>query len=163
MGPSVVSIGTSSTSTRAIPSLSSTNGSNTKGGGSHAGAIAGGVVGGLAAIGILTALVLWFLMKRKRSTVAPSSAFMGNSSSSDTPLKFDQPPPQDTYPGYGQPPVSSTPFIPARPMTVYDPSDPSTFPTAFQDTTTGTTTSYPQTTYDPYAQRKGQYSGVPEV
>jgi len=134
--------------------LSPTNGSsNSSGGGSNAGAIAGGVVGGLAGLGIITALVVWFIMKRKRSKVAPSGAFMN---SRQTPSNYN-------YPTYEPPPVSARPL--SSPQLVYNPSDPSTFPTMLHDPPAGGAPGYPhpQTLYDPHAPRKGQYSGVPEV
>lgn len=118
------------------------------GGGSNAGAIAGGIVGGLAGLGIIAALVVWFVMKKKRSKVAPSSAFINNY------------PPQNNYPKYEHPPASPGPFGP--PQVVYNPSDPSTFPTAIHDSSFIGTTPYPQALHDPRGPR-GQYSGAPEV
>ena len=86
------------------------------GGGSHAGTITGGIVGTLAALGIIGALVIWFVMKSKRSKVAPSSAFISN---------YKLP---DTYPKFGQPPPSPGPFSP--PQTKYDAFNTSVFPPA---------------------------------
>lgn len=42
---------------------------NTGGSGSNAGAIAGGVIGGLAFIGIVTFLIWWFVIRKKRSVI----------------------------------------------------------------------------------------------
>lgn len=42
---------------------------------SNAGAIAGGVVGGVVVIGIIAALLTWFIMRRRRARVAPSAAY----------------------------------------------------------------------------------------
>lgn len=42
---------------------------NTGGSGSNAGAIAGGVIGGLAFIGIVTFLIWWFVIRKKRSAI----------------------------------------------------------------------------------------------
>lgn len=145
------STGSSNTGTR-TNDLGPTNGSsNSSGGGSNAGAIAGGVVGGLAGLGIIVALVVWFIMKRKRSKVAPSSAFMN---SRQTPSNYD-------YPKYEPPSISTRPS--STPQLVYNPSDPSTFPTMLHDPLAGGAPSYPQTSYDHHAPRKGQYSGAPEV
>jgi len=109
-------------------------------------------VGGLAGIGILAALVVWFVMKKKRSKVAPSSAFLNNYT------------PPNNYPKYEPPPVTPGPLSPlSPPQMTYNPSDPSTFPSAFDDPSIGGTTAYPQTLYDPHAPRRGQYSGAAEV
>ena len=150
---STLSTGTSSghtsSGTSTLPSIGASNNSS-GGGGSHAGAIAGGVVGGLAGLGVLAAVVVWFIVRKKRAQqTAPSS-----SSNSGYP-------PPNTYPRYEHPPVSPGP---ASPQMVYNPSDPSTFPTVVQDPSLGNGSSaYPQTLYDPHATRRGQYSGAPEV
>lgn len=106
-------------------------------------------MGSLAVLGIIAALVVWFIMKNKRSKVAPSSAFINNNYL-----------PQATYAKYEPSPPSPGPF--ASQMK-YDASNPSTFPSALPDPSFGVTSPYPQTTHDPYAQRRGQYSGAPEV
>ncbi|KAF9788660.1 hypothetical protein BJ322DRAFT_1050323 [Thelephora terrestris] len=153
-GPTIATVNPSSTSTRtgsdSFPTLNTPNSSNSGGGGSHAGAIAGGVVGGLVALGVIAALVVWFVVKNRRSKVAPSSAFIKDYS------------PQNNYPKYDQPPPP--PAVPySAPQMKYNPSDPPIFPTPVYEPSFGATTGYPQTTYDPYPQRRGQYSGAPEV
>ena len=144
--PPVATLSTGSSTTGLTPTSTSSGG-----GGSNVGAIAGGVVGGLAGLGMLVAFAVWFIMKKTRSKVAPSSAFM---SSRQTPSNYD-------HPNYEPPPVSARPLSP--PQVVYNPSDPSTFPTMRHDSSTGGAASYPQTLYDPQAPRRGQYSGAPEV
>ena len=108
-------------------------------------------MGGLVILGIIGALAVWLVVKNKRSKVAPSSAFLNNY------------PPQNNFPKYEQPPPSPTPYSP--PQMGYNPADPSTFPSSFHEPSfaPATTAGYPQTTYDPQAQRRGQYSGAPEV
>ena len=154
VGPPTSSLPASTGSSNTVTTTGNTatnTSSNSSGGGSNVGAIAGGVVGGLAGLGILTALVVWYIMKRKRSQVAPSSAYMNSS----------QPPNKFNPPNY-EPPL--TPSAPPSPMRMtYNPSDPSTFPTAFHDPSIGTNSAYPQTLYDPNAARMGRYSGAPEI
>ena len=151
-------IGHTSTGTGVVPPKSTTSssgggGGGGGGGGSNAGAIAGGVVGGLAVLGLIAAVVTWFVMKKKRARSAPPSNFNAGY------------PPPDNYPKYEHPPVSPGAISPISPtQMVYNPSDPSTFPTAVHDPSIGNGTSaYPQTLYDPHAARRGQYSGAPEV
>ena len=108
-------------------------------------------MGGLAGLGLIAALILWFIMKKKRAQQAtPPNAFNNGY------------PPPNNYPKYEQAPVSSGAASPQQ--MVYNPSDPTTFPTAVQDPSIGNgSSSYPQTLYDPHALRRGQYSGAPEV
>lgn len=98
-------------------------------------------MGTLVALGIIAALAVWLIMKNKRSKVAPSSAFV------DTYPKYEQSPPS---PGLG-------------PSQTYNLSNPFTFSPTLHDPSFSATTGYPQTTYDPHAQTRGQYTGVPEV
>ncbi|KAF9652324.1 hypothetical protein BDM02DRAFT_3109322 [Thelephora ganbajun] len=144
------STGSTGTKTGNTPSMNTSNNSTGGGGGgSHVGAIVGGVVGGLAGLGIFAAIVIWFIMKKKRSEVAPSSAFINS---------YQQ---ENNYPKYEHPPASPGLFGP--PQMMYNPSDPSTFPSALHDPSVGGSTAYPQTLYDLHTQRRGQYSGAPEV
>ena len=136
---SPASTGSSNTGSKTV-NLPTNSPNHSSGGGSHAGAIAGGVVGGLAGVGILAALAVWFIMKKKRSKVAPSSAFLNSYQSSN---KFN-------HPNHEPPPPPTGPSSPSS--MVYSPSDPSMFSSA-----------YPQTTYDTLAPRRGGYSGAPEV
>ena len=151
--PPASTLRTSSTYSRtgsdSFPTTNSPNSSNSGGGGSHVGAIAGGVIGAFAAIGIIAALITWFVMKKKRSRVAPSSAFINKHPSRNPFHKFDKLPPPSPVHGTSQ-------------MT-YHPGDPSPFPTPFHDPPANPSTVYPHTTYDPPVQKRGQYSGAPEV
>lgn len=143
MVPPVSTLQVSDTGANTLPTNTANNSS---GGGSNVGAIAGGVVGGLAGIGILALLAVWFIMKRKRSKVAPSSAFTNNNQ-----------PQSPSYPKYEAPSVSPGPLTP--PPMVYNPADPSTFPTAFHDPSIVRTTNYPQDSVP----MRGQYRGAAEV
>ena len=105
-------------------------------------------MGSLAGIGLIAAVVVWFIMKKKRARVAPPNAPGG---------VYPDP---NAYPRYEHAPVSPGPI---SPQMLYNPSDPSTFPTAVQDPSFGGGSGYPQTSYDPNAQRRGHYSGAPEV
>ncbi|KAE8354706.1 hypothetical protein BDV28DRAFT_73022 [Aspergillus coremiiformis] len=58
-------------------SSSSSSQGSSSGGGSNAGAIAGGVVGGVVAIAIVTALVWWFFIRKKRKEYAEKQASDG--------------------------------------------------------------------------------------
>lgn len=107
-------------------------------------------MGGLAGIGLIAAVIVWYIMKKKRGGAPPPSA-----------LDSGYPDP-NTYPKYEHAaPISPGPI---SPQMLYNPSDPSTFPTAVQDPSFGGGSSgYPQTSYDPNAQRRGHYSGMPEI
>jgi len=80
---------------------------------SHAGAIAGGVIGGLVGLAIVAGLIFW-LIRRRRTPKAPSSLV-------------------NTLPGASNPMsyTSVTPFPTGAVQApkLYNPSDPSTFPT----------------------------------
>jgi len=127
---------------------------------SNAGAIAGGVVGGLAGLGIIAALVTFFIMHRRRTQVAPSATY-GNfyTSRSDAPLNS---PPVNSVPLSSSPPMSQNPYNNQAPR-LYDPSDPSTYPQSPPSPTIHTTNSGPVP--QPYGQppQPGYYSGVPEL
>ena len=107
-------------------------------------------MGSLAGIGLIAAAVIWFIMKKKRAGISlpnvPSSGY----------------PDPGSYPKYEQAaPISPGPM---SPQMLYNPSDPSTFPTAAPDHSFGGgSNGYPQTSYDPQAQWRGHYSGAPEV
>ena len=106
-------------------------------------------MGGLAGIGLIAAVVVWFIMKKKRAGAAPPNA-----------LNSGYPDP-NTFPKYEHAPISPGPL---SPQMLYNPSDPSTFPTAVHDPSLGGgSTGYPQTSYDTNAQWRGHYSGAPEV
>ena len=109
-------------------------------------------MGSLAGIGLIAAVIVWYIMKKKRAGVAPANT-----------LNSGYPDP-NTYPKYEHaPPISPGPI---SPQMLYNPSDPSTFPTAVHDPSSfgGGSAGYPQTTsHDPNAQWRGHYSGAPEV
>lgn len=105
-------------------------------------------MGGLVGLGLIAAVIVWFVMKKKRAQTAPSSEFNNGF------------PPLGNYPKYEHPPVSPGPM--SSPVTLYNPSDPSTFPTPIHNPSIGGS-GYPQTLYDPQVPRRGQYSGAPEV
>ncbi|KAL0959081.1 hypothetical protein HGRIS_014379 [Hohenbuehelia grisea] len=83
----------------------------------NVGAIAGGVVGGIIGLGIIVAGTIFFVCRRRRHR--------------------DTPPALDLTTGTGSPPAgidekingSITPFTPPQSPVLYNPSDPSTFPT----------------------------------
>lgn len=108
-------------------------------------------MGGLAGLGMLAALAVWFIVRRRRSKVAPSSAFMNRY---QTPTSLN-------YPKYEPPPASVAAYNP--PHMAYNPSDPSTFPPGFPEPSAGGVSDYPQTTYEPLSPRRGQYSGAAEI
>ncbi|KDR73491.1 hypothetical protein GALMADRAFT_251199 [Galerina marginata CBS 339.88] len=91
---------------------------------SNAGAIAGGVIGGLIALALIAGLVVWLL--RRRRNQSPTSA-------SYQPAMASQNPVSAAHTG------SSYPATPAP--RVYDPNDPSTFPSNMNE----------QPGYNPYA------------
>ncbi|KAJ3934838.1 MAG: hypothetical protein NXY57DRAFT_610676 [Lentinula lateritia] len=106
---------TSSTSSVSSPSSSSTASSSSK---SNTGAIAGGVVGGVVGLALVAAALFWYLRKRSqtRSTVQPLA--------SDNEKDFRLSP--DMTGTTHAPTVISHPPLQQK---LYDPSDPSTFPT----------------------------------
>ena len=108
-------------------------------------------MGGLAGLGMLAVLAVWFIMRRRRSKVAPSSAFMNRH---QTPTSFN-------YPKYEPPPTSAAAYSP--PQMTYNPYDTSTFPPAVPEPSAGGASNYPQTTYEPLSPRRGQYSGAAEI
>ncbi|KAH7913749.1 hypothetical protein BJ138DRAFT_1145429 [Hygrophoropsis aurantiaca] len=132
-----------STSTSPTPSGKSTN---------HAGAIAGGVVGAIVGLAIIGVAITFFIIRRRRSHVAPSAAFSSQFGNTGNAPMF-----------------AASPFGASVPLTqpkLYNPSDPSTFPVAPPSPTILTThsslnPSSPTRSYSVY--RPGHYSGVPEI
>lgn len=129
--------GTSSVGPSTTPASSSSHSSN-------AGAIAGGVVGGLVGLGLIAGLIAFFLIRSRRAqSHVPASAGYGSA----------------TTPGYYSAPASAFPVSPPPPMSqqkLYDPSDPSTFPSQ-PSPPSGTTF---QTSYQG---SNNQYHGVAEL
>ncbi|EGN95741.1 hypothetical protein SERLA73DRAFT_186929 [Serpula lacrymans var. lacrymans S7.3] len=147
------SSGSSPGSTSGSPSSSHTN----------AGAIAGGVVGGVVGVGLIAAAIGFFVVRSRRPKLAPSAAYNESVAGSANKPRSD----------YTNSMYQVNPFPGQSPMTpprLYDPSDPSTFPTSPPTPTIQTTGSnpnafspshgYPSQTQFP---RPGQYSGAPEI
>ncbi|KAN0076910.1 hypothetical protein V8E55_010765 [Tylopilus felleus] len=143
-GTAAATSSTAAASLTPSPSVSSSNRAS-----SNTGAIAGGVVGGVVGVALIAAVVVYFVMKRKRSRAPPSAQFTGNETS-----------PSAVYTG-------PTPFAPqmAQPK-LYDPSDPSTFPSSPPPPTFLTGSSHDVsngTIYSTTSLRPGAYSGAPEI
>jgi len=115
---------------------------------SNAGAIAGGVVGGLIGAAVIAAGVAWFVIRRRRAR-APSAAYMsGQGGDMGEPVPY--------------PLTVETPRV-------YDPEDPSTFPTTYPHSpssptiyTTNQSAQYHSPSSDLQPNRQA-YSGLPEV
>ncbi|KIM47549.1 hypothetical protein M413DRAFT_439213 [Hebeloma cylindrosporum] len=134
----------------------------------NAGAIAGGVVGGVVGLAAIAGIVIWLLGRRK------------NASSRPTPGTYD-PQPFTSYekPAMGTMDTSNTgtAFVSTPPPKLYDPNDPSTFPSHVAQSYTGTTNTssapqqplYPNPNFPANQQiRPGpgghsQYTGAPEL
>ncbi|PPQ89162.1 hypothetical protein CVT25_006534 [Psilocybe cyanescens] len=121
-GPESTSIpqSTSSSSTGSTPSNGAPSDQN-GGKKSNAGAIAGGVVGGIVGFALIAGLVFWLLQRKRRSSPASSvyAPAMGSQGAmaSQNPMSLTG---------------SSYPSTPAP--KVYDPNDPSTYPTDLPQT-----------------------------
>jgi len=132
--------GSQSTLTPSSTASSSSSSSSSKGS-SNSGAIAGGVVGGILGAALIAGIVAWFAIRRKRARSTPSEAYMGDQG------------------GMGQayPLTAGTPKL-------YDPSDPSTYPTQAPSPTihTSNTSQFPGSDFDLQSNRQA-YTGLPEV
>ncbi|KAF8136781.1 hypothetical protein EV363DRAFT_1320525 [Boletus edulis] len=141
---------TLSTSTASGTASSSPTSSGSK---SNTGAIAGGVVGGVIGVALIAAVVVFFMMKKKRSRIPPSAQFSSDQKSHGAPSTI--------Y-------TDTTAFVPqmAHPK-LYDPSDPSTFPATPAPPTimTGSSHDVPISPHysSPSMQPGGFYSGAPEI
>jgi hypothetical protein len=71
----------------------------TQSGNSHVGAIAGGILGGIAGLGLLVGLAVFFFLRRRRSHTAPSAAY---SSLFDVDRYPSPQPPSQGYSRYGK-------------------------------------------------------------
>jgi len=140
-------------STSVPTSLSSSSSSHS----SNAGAIAGGVVGGVVGLALVAALVFWWTRRRTQPAQSALVDPMTTSPASPAAVSFNQ----------------TAPLIGAASPKLYDPSDPSTFPSS--PATSGT---YTMQEYQPYShsnpnQLPGptyhnanpgpRYTGVPEL
>ncbi|TFK30079.1 hypothetical protein FA15DRAFT_663423 [Coprinopsis marcescibilis] len=100
---------------------------NLPGGGSggsqvNAGAIAGGVIGGVAGLALI-GLLIFFILRQKKKNKTPPSAQYAASQPESTSIPPYTPPPMS----YGNTGDGST-YPSANPAKVYDPNDPSTWP-----------------------------------
>ncbi|KAH9958294.1 hypothetical protein BC827DRAFT_609932 [Russula dissimulans] len=132
--------GSQTTFTETSSSTSSTSSSGT----SNTAAIAGGVVGGVIAACLIAGVVAWFVIRHRRARSAPSVAYMngqgGNMEQTTVPYPLSIESPR-----------------------LYDPSDPSTYPTQAPSPiyTTNYSHQYPNSTSDLQPNRQA-YSGLPE-
>ncbi|KAG0700535.1 hypothetical protein DFH29DRAFT_617442 [Suillus ampliporus] len=143
------SLTTSSPTTATGSSTASASSSSS----SNVGAITGGVVGGIVGLAAIVGLATWFFVKRRRSSKAPPAAFSDIGGG----------------PGYIQNVNSNPhPFSMQQPR-LYDPADPTTFPTSPPFPTVLTTSSSiyqnPSIPSHIFSQqsRPGQYTGAPEI
>ncbi|KAG6833684.1 hypothetical protein H0H87_002880 [Tephrocybe sp. NHM501043] len=142
-------------STTAILSPTSTPSSSSK-----AGPIAGGVVGGVVGLALIAALIFWWT-RRRRSRTAPSAEvnYAGVAPTSPPPMSYNTSVSPSSYPV----------ALMASPR-LYDPSDPSTYPTPAVAPSTNYTGSsqvlLPNTTGSTYPESAvpgGRYTGAPEL
>ncbi|KAF5380825.1 hypothetical protein D9615_004081 [Tricholomella constricta] len=143
--------GPGSSTRRPVPTASASSSGSSK-----AGAIAGGVVGGVVGLALILALLFWWT-RRRRSRTAPSSevnAFVpAHSPITSTPMSYN----------------AAAPVFPTMPSPkLYDPSDPSTYPSTAATSGVFTSSSqalYPNTTGSTYLgpAQSGRYTGAPEL
>jgi len=136
---SVFPISTSgaSQSTQTLSSVSSSP-TSTSHSSSNSGAVAGGVVGGVVGVTLIAGIVAWFVLRRRRARLAPSSEYMSGQLG-----EMGQPEP---YP---------------LTQKLYDPSDPTTYPSnmylpASEEHPGGSTSSQ-------LRPNDGTYAGLPEI
>ncbi|KAI9508317.1 hypothetical protein F5148DRAFT_930723 [Russula earlei] len=124
------------------PSSASTSSSKSN---SNAGAIAGGVVGGVVGAALIAGIVAWFALRRRGTRSVPSTAYI------------------DSLGGGMEQTVVPFPLTIETPR-LYDPSDPSTYPTQAPSPTIYTTNYSNQYTSSASDLPSRQaYSGLPEV
>jgi hypothetical protein len=148
-------INTSSASTlfpTALPSATPSASSHK----SNAGAIAGGVVGGLVGLGLLIGIGIWLWMRNRSARTAPSAAYLAAD-----PL----PSPRPTFMNGNQGSISynssAALFSGSSPPKLYDPSDPSTFPST--PATSDMYTTYSSGHHAFTSSSPGHYGGAPEI
>ncbi|PBK60992.1 hypothetical protein ARMSODRAFT_965358 [Armillaria solidipes] len=112
--------GSSSRSTSTSPSSTPTpaSGSSSSGSSSNTGAIVGGVVGGVVGLAIIAALIFFLVRRHRRRPVAVATT---------GPTGGDIPPPTSSFVGQN---LTGSAYAPTVYDKVYDPNDPSTFPSA---------------------------------
>ncbi|KAI0306316.1 hypothetical protein B0F90DRAFT_732901 [Multifurca ochricompacta] len=130
--------------TSPVPSTQSNSSSKSS---SNAGAIAGGVVGGVVGAALIAGIVVWFVIRRRRARSAPSTTYMSGQGGDMSQVT-------SPYPLFIESPK------------LYDPSDPSTYPTHGAPSPTIRTTNqsnqYHGSTSELQPNRQA-YSGLPEV
>lgn len=138
----------------AAPSSSTTSLSQPSSKSTNTSAIVGGAVGGVVGLAAIAGLATWFFLRRRRQ-VTPFSATDGGA-----------PPPATNSMYMGSSPFTSLATQPK----LYDPSDPSTFPTSPPSPTIQTSLSNgyqnPSIHSNLYASQSGRpggYNGVPEL
>ncbi|KAH9993792.1 hypothetical protein BJV77DRAFT_996908 [Russula vinacea] len=140
VSPSLVGGGTTTTSkTSSSPVPSAFRGS------SNTGAIAGGVVGGIIGVALITGFAAWFTIRRRRA-------------------RSPRPPSVDYFGGQ-ESEMGVVPYPPNIGRKLYDPSDPSTYPTTVPSPTINATESsrqYFSSSSDLHPNRKA-YTGLPEI
>jgi len=147
--------------------------SNSSHSSSKAGPIAGGVVGGVVGLALIAALLFW-LLRRRRNKLAPSAMVGVEPKMSDgAPMAYNNNAPIATSP-YGYNHTGSTvtaTYSGATPAPkLYDPSDPSTFPTATnpgmfsaQQDQQSFVQSHHSGPPQSYNAQPGRYTGAPEI
>jgi hypothetical protein len=149
--PSPTSTTATETSTSAAATSSNANGNN-KNKTDHAGVIAGSVVGGLAFLSVMAILVALFIRHRGRSRSNPRS--------SSSPVL-----PDDDHDQMAM--ATPTPFLiypSSPPPKLYNPSDPSTFPSQNTLTTQFTGSTRPTSHYHSVIQSDTSiYNGIAEI
>jgi len=140
-------------STAASPAPSSTPQSKSKK--SNSGAIAGGVIGGFVGLSLILGAIVFFVIRRRRvHKVAPSAAYGSMLCGSTYQSSGLVPSPQPTSQFSVHSPFSSAHANPK----LYDPSDPSTFPSSSPTPVTI------YTTQSEHGQpHDGQYNFAPEI
>lgn len=134
---SATASGSSSTATNGDPTTAPASSSKK----SNVGPIVGGVIGGVGGAAILAGIIAFFVLRhRRKARAAPSAAFMPAPTAPDyvpqSPAPYNSEKPYDPSVPYGAPvfagtpPPTSTMNTSMPSMAVYDPNDPSTFPTA---------------------------------
>ncbi|KAF8333002.1 hypothetical protein F5887DRAFT_995123 [Amanita rubescens] len=132
-----------STSSSASASASTSTSNSSYSSKTSIGAVAGGIVGGIVGMGLIVALVFWVHMRHKSQRVVQASARMSVQEILPSPLPDVNPPPmQSVHP---------------LPYKLYNPNDPSTFPSLRNQFTQMRTES---ATYA--VESRQQYTGMPE-
>ncbi|KAF9013968.1 hypothetical protein BDQ17DRAFT_1404376 [Cyathus striatus] len=116
---------------------------------SNAGAIAGGVIGGVVFIALIAGLIIWLLRRRHNNRIAPSQAYGAGQMA---PVSFN----------------TTGSYLPPSTPKLYNPSDPSTFPSSFSTPPNNSQSSpymNPSITgsTQPTVNHSARYTGAPEL